>query len=201
MTKLIIQCHIQPFLLHIGINKRRFIYLAFGAAAFLIAYSIGAAVPMSEEEAQMLTREFSKQIEGIDQNGIFLNNIRITLIMFVPAVGSAFGAFSGFATGSIFSAYANQSPMLGEVSPLVILRTPFGIMEVLVYGLAISRSAMLIYYLLKRMPWSKYAIPTLIELGIATGVLFVAAVIEWQIIEQLDGLEASIATIDPVVES
>ena len=169
---------IQPFLLRFEINRRRLIYLAFGAAAFLIAYSTGAAVPMSEEEAETLTREFSKQIEGIDQNGIFLNNIRITLIMFVPAVGSAFGAFSGFATGSIFSALASSTPMLGEVPPLVLLITPF----------------------LKRMPWRKYTIPTLIELGIAAGVLFVAAVIEWQMIEQLGGLDASIA-IDPMVES
>ena len=182
------------------INKQRLIYLAFGAAAFLIAYSTGAAVPMTEEEAQTLTREFSKQIEGIDQNGIFLNNVRITLIMFVPAVGSAFGAFSGFATGSIFSALASSTPMLGEVPPLVLLITPFGIMEVFVYGLAMSRSVMLIYYLLKRMSWRKYTIPTLIELGIAAGVLFVAAVIEWQMIEQLGGLDASI-TIDPVGES
>jgi len=197
MTKLIIQYHIQPFLLRFKVSKRRLIYLAVGAAAFLIAYSTGAAVPMNEEEAETLTREFSKQIEGIDQNGIFLNNVRITLIMFVPAVGSAFGAFSGFATGSIFSALAISSPMLGEVSPLVLLITPFGIMEVFVYGLAMSRSAMLIYYLLKRMPWRKYAIPTLIELGIAIGMLFIAAVIEWQIIERLGGLDASIA-IDPV---
>lgn len=197
MTKLIIQYHIQPFLLRFKVSKWRLIYLAFGAAAFLIAYSTGAAVPMNEEEAETLTREFSKQIEGIDQNGIFLNNVRITLIMFVPAVGSAFGAFSGFATGSIFSALASSSPMLGEVSPLVLLITPFGIMEVFVYGLAMSRSAMLIYYLLKRMPWRKYAIPTLIEMGIAIGVLFIAAVIEWQIIERLGGLDASI-TIDPV---
>lgn len=197
MTKLIIQYHIQPFLLRFKVSKRRLIYLAFGAAAFLIAYSTGAAVPMNEEEAETLTREFSKQIEGIDQNGIFLNNVRITLIMFVPAVGSAFGAFSGFATGSIFSALASSSPMLGEVSPLVLLITPFGIIEVFVYGLAMSRSAMLIYYLLKRMPWRKYAIPTLIELGIAIGMLFIAAVIEWQIIERLGGLDTSIA-IDPV---
>lgn len=200
MTKLIIQYHIQPFLLRFKVSKRRLIYLAFGAAAFLIAYSTGAAVPMSEEEAETLTREFSKQIEGIDQNGIFWNNVRITLIMFVPAVGSVFGAFSGFATGSVFSALASSSPMLGEVSPLVLLITPFGIMEVFVYGLAMSRSAMLIYYLFKRMPWSKYTIPTLIELGIAIVVLFIAAVIEWQIIEQLGGLDSSIA-IDPVVES
>jgi uncharacterized membrane protein SpoIIM required for sporulation len=155
---------------------------------------------MSEEEAQILTREFSKQIEGIDQNGIFLNNIRITLVMFIPAIGSAFGAFSGFATGSVFSALVSSTPILGEVPPLVLLITPFGIMEVFVYGLAMSRSVMLIYYLLKRIPWRKYTVPTLIELGIATVVLFVAAVIEWQMIEQLGGLDAGIA-LDPIVES
>jgi hypothetical protein len=200
MTKLIIQYCIQTFLLRFEINKRRLIYLSLGTAAFLIAYSTGAAVPMSEEEAQILTREFSKQIEGIDQNGIFLNNIRITLVMFIPAIGSAFGAFSGFATGSVFSALVSSTPILGGVPPLVLLITPFGIMEVFVYGLAMSRSVMLIYYLLKKMPWHKYIIPTLIELGIATLVLFVAAVIEWQMIEQLGGLDASIAT-DPVAES
>jgi hypothetical protein len=158
---------------------------------------MGAAVPMSDEEAKTLSREFSKQIEGIDQNGIFLNNAQITLIMFVPAVGVAFGAFSGFATGSIFSVLTSSSPRLGEVSPLVILITPFGIMEVFAYGLAMSRSGMLIYYLLKKRPWRMYAISTLIEVSIAIGVLFVAAVIEWQMIERLGGLDASIA-LDPV---
>jgi hypothetical protein len=175
------------------ISKQRLLYLAFGAAAFLIAYSAGAAIPTGEDEAEMLRREFSKQIEGIDQNGIFLNNVRIVLVMFIPAAGAAFGAFSGFATGSIFSALASSSPMLNNVPPLVILITPFGIMEVFAYALAMSRSGMLIYYLLKRRPWRKYAIPTLIELSIATGVLFVAAVIEWQMIEQLGGLDKSIA--------
>jgi hypothetical protein len=197
MTKVIIQYHVQPFLLRFKTSKRRLVYLAFGVAAFLIAYSIGAAVPMSDEEAKTLSREFSKQIEGIDQNGIFLNNAQITLIMFVPAVGVAFGAFSGFATGSIFSVLASSSPRLGEVSPLVILITPFGIMEVFAYGLAMSRSGMLIYYLLKKRPWRVYAISTLIEVSIAIGVLFVAAIIEWQMIERLGGLDASIA-LDPV---
>jgi hypothetical protein len=183
--------------LRFKISKQRLLYLAFGAAAFLIAYSAGAAAPTREDEAERLRREFSRQIEGIDQNGIFLNNVRISLVMFIPAAGAAFGAFSGFATGSIFSALASSSPMLNKLPPLVILITPFGIMEVFAYALAMSRSGMLIYYLLKRRPWRKYAIPTLIELAIATGVLFVAAVIEWQMIEQLGGLDTSIA-IKPV---
>ena len=83
--------------------------------------------------------------------------------------------------------------MLNKVPPLVILITPFGIMEVFAYALAMSRSVMLIYYLFKRRSWRKYAIPTLIELSIVTGVLLVAAVIEWQMIEQMGGLDTSFA--------
>ncbi len=184
--------------MHFKISKRRLIYLAFGAATFLIAYSAGAALPMSEQEAETLIQEFSRQIGNIDQNGIFLNNIRLTLIMFIPAVGSAFGVFSGFATGSVFNALASLTPMLREVSPLTILTTPFGIMEVFVYGLAMSRSAMLIYYLFKRIPWRKYLVPTLIEVGIAAGVLLIAAVVEWQMIERFgSSLDAGMA-LDPI---
>ncbi|HEX7032750.1 MAG TPA: stage II sporulation protein M [Nitrososphaera sp.] len=179
------------------ISRRRLLYLAFGVAAFLIAYSAGAAVPLSDEEAQGIREEFAKQIEGIDWFGIFVNNIRIALAMFIPGVGAGFGGFAGFATGSVFAALANFEPVLEEVPPLVILITPFGIMEVFVYGLAMSRSGMLIYYFVKRRPWREYAVPTLIEIGIAAVVLLAAAVIEWQMIEQLGGLDNINVIIEP----
>jgi stage II sporulation SpoM-like protein len=172
-------------------------YLAFGVAAFLIAYSAGAAVPMTEEEANEVKKAFSDQIKDIDQNGIFLNNARIALAMFIPAVGAGFGAFSGFETGAVFSALARSSSLLTNIPPLAILITPFGIMEVFSYGLAMSRSGMLIYQLVKKKPWREYVVPTLIELGIAAAVLFAAAVIEWQMIQQLGGLDTSVI-IEPV---
>ena len=183
------------------IGKRRLLYLAFGVAAFLIAYSAGAAVPLSKEEADEVKKQFSEQIEGIDQNGIFLNNIRIASIMFIPAVGAGFGAISGFATGSVFSALASSTPILTGVPPLVILITPFGIMEVFAYGLAMSRSGMLIVRIVKDKPWQAGSrrpfletslVPAFIELGLAAAVLFAAAVIEWQMIEQFGGLDKGI---------
>jgi len=178
--------------LRFKISRRRLLYLAFGVAAFLISYSIGAAIPLSDEEAKEIRDQFSNQIEGIDQNGIFLNNLKIAFGMFVPALGVGLGAFSGFATGSVFAAIANSEPTLSGLPPLVILITPFGIMEVFTYGLAMSRSGMLVYQLVKRKPWREYVVPTLIELGIAAAVLFAAAIIEWQIIEQLGGLDSGI---------
>lgn len=187
----------DPSLLRFKISKRRLLYLAFGVAAFLIAYSAGATVPMSDEEAEELRKQFSDQIEGIDQYGIFFNNIRIALGMFIPAFGVGLGLFSGFATGTVFSALASSDPLLSEAPPLLIFLTPFGAMELFIYGLAMSRSGMLIYQLVKKKPWRDYAAPTLVELGVAAAVLFAAALIEWWFIEQLGGLDTSIV-IEPV---
>jgi hypothetical protein len=64
-------------------------------------------------------------------------------------------------------------------------------MEVFAYGLAMSRSGMIIYQLVKKKPWREYVIPTLIEIGIVIVVLFTAAIIEWQLIEQFGRLNIS----------
>lgn len=181
--------------------KRRLIYVAIGAAAFLIAYSVGAAIPLSEEEAAEVRKQFAEQIEGIDQNGIFLNNFKISLVMFIPAVGIGFGELAGFGTGAVFSAIGAANPMLDNIPPLAILITPFGVMEVFIYGLAMSRSGLLVVRLVKDKPWRAGAgrpfyenqlIPTFIEIGIAAAVLFAAAVIEWQLIELLGGLDTAV---------
>lgn len=175
--------------------KGRILYLAIGAATFLIAYSIGAAVDLGSVNAENLKRQFAEQIKGIDQIGIFINNVKIALIMFFPLIGIGVGVFSGFSTGLVFSALAQNSP-LSNVPPLVILITPFGIMEVFAYGLAISRSGLLIYHiiklvsrLVKKGPWREYIIPVLIKTGVEIGIVIVillaGAIIEWHMISHI----------------
>ena len=166
--------------------RQRVIYVALGIVAFLIAYSAGAAVHMGKQQTEDLRRHFAEQIKGIDQNGIFINNARIALGMFVPAAGIGLGVISGFYTGMIFTAIAATSA-LNNVPPLVILITPFGIMEVFAYGIAISRSGIFIYQLVKKKSWREYAVPILIEIGIVILILLAGAVIEWQIITQFKG--------------
>jgi uncharacterized membrane protein SpoIIM required for sporulation len=161
--------------------------MALGMIAFLIAYSVGASVHEDKQQTDDLRRHFAEQIKGIDQNGIFINNAKIALGMFVPAAGIGLGVISGFYTGMIFTAIA-QTSTLNNVPPLIILITPFGIMEVFAYGIAISRSGIFIYHLVKKKPWREYAIPILVEIGIVVLILLVGAVIEWQIITQFSGL-------------
>jgi uncharacterized membrane protein SpoIIM required for sporulation len=71
----------------------------------------------------------------------------------------------------------------------VVFLTPFGILEIIAYGIAISRSDILSYQLIKdtnkRDSWRKYVIPTVIEIGIVVTILFIGAIIEWQMIRTL----------------
>lgn len=167
--------------------RRRLLFLAIGTIVFFATYSAGASVHMTPAEAKEVRDEFSSQIKDIDSVGIFANNIKIALGMFVPGLGIGLGVFSGYATGNVFAALAEGSPALQGVPAQLILLTPFGIMEVVTYGLAMSRSGMLVYYFVKKRPWREYVVPTLIELGIAAAILLAAAAIEWEMIQQLGG--------------
>ena len=153
---------------------------------FIIAYSIGAATDLNRTEAENLRQQFNEQVKDIDLNGIFMNNLRISLGMFIPALGIGLGIFSGFSTGLIFNVIAESSPLLNNISPLVILITPFGIMEVFAYGLAMSRSGILIYQLIKKKQLREQIIPSIIEIVIVIVVLLIGATIEWQMIAQFD---------------
>ena len=99
--------------------------MAIGTLAFMIAFSAGAEINLSKKEAEDLKGQLTKQIVNIDQNGIFINNVKVALGMFIPAVGTAIGISSGFSTGMVFSAMAKTSPILTSVPPLIVLFTPF----------------------------------------------------------------------------
>ncbi len=143
---------------------------------------------MSSSEVNELKNRFMDQIEDIDQAGIFINNAKIALGMFVPLLGVGLGIFSGFSTGMVFNAIAATSANLNDISPLLILITPFGLMEIIAYGLAISRSGMLFYSLLKRKYWREYLLSTLVEIGVVVILLLSGAIIEWEMITRLNGL-------------
>ena len=171
--------------MHFDIKCRLF-YLTIGMVVFIIAYSIGAATDLNRTEAENLRQQFDEQVKDIDQSGIFMNNLRISLGMFIPALGIGLGIFSGFSTGLIFNVIAESSPLLNNISPLVILITPFGVIEVFAYGLAMSRSGMLIYQLVKKKQLREHIIPSIIEIVIVIAVLLIGATIEWQMVAQFD---------------
>jgi ABC-type uncharacterized transport system permease subunit len=165
--------------------KKRLYYLALGIIVFLISYSIGAKVNIEKEQSSLIKEQFESKIEGINELGIFQNNVLIALSMFIPGIGVGIGVFSGFGTGLVFNAMALENTTLQNISPLAILLTPFGLMEIFSYGVAISRSGMLIYDLYKKNSWKLMLKYTIIEIVITVSILIVAAFIEWNMIKQL----------------
>jgi len=165
--------------------KLRLLYLALAVGLFLLSFYAGATVWISPEHADNIRQELGQRNKNLDQLGIFANNLVPSLEMFIPAAGLIIGAYSAVSTGLAFNAFAMANPALKSIFPLSLLISPFAIMEILAYSLAMSRSAIIAYYLVRKTrswkhSWKKYLIPTVVEIAIVVLVLFIGSVIEWQ---------------------
>ncbi|MCS7141403.1 MAG: stage II sporulation protein M [Candidatus Nitrosocaldus sp.] len=163
-------------------RKRRLILLALASLAFVTFFNIGANSEIGEQEAKSITEQFREMVKDIDAYGIFLNNFRIALAMFIPALGVAIGLFSAYSTGLVFKALVVTTPELAGLPPLLVLATPFGIMEVISYGIAMSQSGILLHSILKKEGFRPVIIPTLIQIGIVSALLLAGAFIEYYMI-------------------
>ena len=159
-----------------------FVFLGIFSAAF----AIGAEVQVSEEESAIILDQFESMIEEIDAIGIFSHNTSLALPMFIPGFGIAWGAFAAFSTGIAFSVLKDASPMLANVPSLSILfMSPFGLMEVAAYSIAMSRSYMIVHKMIKRAPIRPDFRVIGIEIGILVGLLLIGGFVEYYFIESI----------------
>lgn len=166
--------------------RKRLLYLGLGIVAFLVFFIIGTSVNFDESTSTLLKEQFQNKIKNIDSVGIFFNNLLISILMFLPGIGIAFGLFSGFSTGNIFMILTRDLPI--QIPPLLVFLTIFGIMELVSYGIAISRSYLLLIRILKRSNIKESLIHTGIEIGIVAIILLFSAIIEWDLIVQSGGI-------------
>ena len=146
---------------------------------FSAAYQLGSMFEVSDEEASAFMDEFEELVKDIDAIGIFTHNTTIALPMFLPGFGVAWGLFSAWSTGFAFSAIVTIAPELSEIPPLAILYfSPFGLMELVAYSLATSRSFILIKAISKKESILRFVKPTGIEIGIVIGLLLVGGFLE-----------------------
>jgi len=153
-------------------------------AIFSAVFAISAEANLPEEEVEMIMEEFESMVEGIDAFGIFLHNTALSLPMFIPGFGIIWGMFSAFSTGIAFAAIKSMNPLLEQIPALSILfMTPFGLMEVAAYSIAMSRSYMLIHKIIKKVSIRSDIPVTLVEIIIVVSLLLVGAYVEWYMIE------------------
>jgi len=159
-----------------------FVFLGIFSASF----AIGAEIQVSEEESKIVLEELESLIDEIDAVGIFTHNTSLSLPMFIPGFGIAWGAFAAFSTGMAFSVIQDASPMLENVPSLTILfMSPFGLMEVAAYSIAMSRSYMIIHKMIKRMSIRPDFRVIGLEIAIVVGLLLTGGFVEYHFIESL----------------
>ena len=159
-----------------------FVFLGIFSASF----AIGAEVQVSEEESAIVLEEFETLLAEIDAVGIFSHNTLLALPMFIPGFGIAWGAFAAFSTGMAFSVLQDASPMLENIPSLTVLfMSPFGLMEIAAYSIAMSRSYIIIHKMIKRMPIRPDLRVIGLEIAILIGLLLVGGFVEYHFIESI----------------
>jgi len=159
-----------------------FIFLGIFSASF----AIGAEIQVSEEESKIVLEELESLINEIDAVGIFTHNTSLALPMFIPGFGIAWGAFAAFSTGMAFSVIQDANPMLENIPSLTILfMSPFGLMEVAAYSIAMSRSYMIVHKMIKRMSIRPDFRVIGLEIAIVIGLLLTGGFVEYHFIESL----------------
>ena len=165
-------------------NKIRVLLFFIFVGLFSLAYQIGSMSVVGEEEADMFMEAFQEIVLDIDAFGIFVHNTTISLPMFIPGFGAVWGLFSAWSTGFAFAAITSITPELESVPPLTILfLSPFGLMELVAYSLGLSRSFILIHAITKKINLIQFIKPTIIEIGIAVGLLLAGGYLEFYMIE------------------
>ncbi len=149
----------------------------------MLAYQIGSMASVSEEQAMKFMDEFEAVVSDIDAFGIFTHNATISLPMFVPGFGVAWGLFSAWSTGFAFSAISVTNPDVQQIPAMSILFSPFGMMELIAYSLGISRSFILIRAITKKVNLIQFIKPSVIEIVIAVGLLLAGGYLEFYMIE------------------
>jgi uncharacterized membrane protein SpoIIM required for sporulation len=164
--------------------KQRLLFFFIAMLFFLGLFQLGYLIKIDKSLAKELSKNFINQIHGMNEYGIFFNNLKIALVMFIPILGIVIGSFSAFSTGLIFNSILNLSN-LHYPNPLIVFLTPFGFLELMSYGLAISRGGIFLFEILKRKTSKKSIFYLLIEVGLVSIMLFIGALIEWNMIANI----------------
>jgi hypothetical protein len=159
-----------------------FVFLGIFSASF----AIGAEIQVSEEEGKIVLEELESLIGEIDAVGIFTHNTSLALPMFIPGFGIVWGAFAAFSTGMAFSVIQDANPILENIPSLTILfMSPFGLMEVAAYSIAMSRSYMIVHKMIRRMSIRPDFRVIGLEITIVIGLLLAGGFVEYFFIESL----------------
>ncbi len=174
--------------------KRKRIYsLTFVFVLSITATLVGMLVPLSPQEAQLISDQLNQTVIENTAKGtliptILLNNLSLCLLMFIPLAGLAIGLFILFSTGmairavfDIQSASAISGAAAADIQAstailaLVLIGLTF-LLEYVSYSLAMTESVWLFRRILQKR-WRELK-NTAICIGIVALFLILGAIVE-----------------------
>ena len=174
------------------LTMKRIILFFIFTAIFTVVYGTSAVTSEpTEEEIEEVMNFFEEIVDTIDGIGIFTHNTTIALPMFIPGFGVVWGLFSAYSPGFAYSAIAAANADVAQLNPLAVLLTPFGLMEMAAYSIAMSRSTLLAKNVFQKN-WELIKNEKLIlsiEIGIVVALLLIGGIVEMWMIETAQGME------------
>ena len=181
-----------PFWVNASPKRKRIYSTLFLLILAVVATLAGMLVPLSPEEAQMISDQLNRTItentaQGTLISTIFLNNFSLCLLMFIPLAGLAIGLFILFSTGMAFRAVFDMQAASGISSAtpeiqistallvLVLVAATF-LLEYVSYAIGMTESVWLFRRLLHRR-WSELK-NALKLIGLVALLLIIGALVE-----------------------
>lgn len=161
---------------------RRIITIAIVFIFAVIVTTVGTWTPIEEQEAKEIGNELNQTVESLKTNNvvpqyIFGNNFMLALLMFVPIIGVAFGAYVLYNTGAVIAAIAISNEVPPALSLITLFLTPIAWLEFIAYSTAMAESI----WLARRL-WQRRGKHELINackfISVCAVILLVAALIE-----------------------
>ena len=108
----------------------------------------------------------------------FSNNVRVTLISFIPVIGSVWMSFVQYNTGYVFGILAKAYEVNFVLVTVLTIVSPTGLLEYSAYILAVGESFIIVYATLKKnfkKRLSKHTWKTLLTVIV---LLFIGGIVE-----------------------
>jgi uncharacterized membrane protein SpoIIM required for sporulation len=130
------------------------------------------------EQAQQILMEIEKELGDFTALNIFSHNLQITLISFIPIIGSAWMLFVQYSTGYLFGNFAKAYGVNFLSLTLLTLVSPIGLLEYTAYILTLSESFIIVYSTVKKKVRKRLSKQTWKTLFIVIGFLLIGGIVE-----------------------
>ena len=164
-------------------TRTRVLLTIFLLVSALIFTSLGvmlfrADISEAQEQREKIFQEFER---ANDPRFIFGNNLLLSLVRFVPIIGSIWGLLILFNTGSIIALISIAEGFPPILTFALLFFTPIFWLELGVYSIAMTQSIILFLRILQKQG-KKESVRMCIMITACTLLLMLAAIIEWLMI-------------------